>query len=220
VSTQTVQMAGVAAMPRVNLMPPEIAEAARFRQLQMVMGGAVALSVVVVVLLHMHAKSGVTSAENGLTASQTQHAVLEQQLNGLSQVQDTYNQVQAKQQMLQQAMGYEIRWSYVLNDLSLTLPPNVWLTSMAASEYVPGNTTAATGTSTGLGTISFSGVGAKHDDVANWLDVLAKERGFTDPTFSNSTEGSIGSQSTVTFGTTANLDNAALSNRFVQKAGN
>jgi len=38
---------GAPEMPRVNLMPPEIAEAARFRRFQLAMGGAVVGAVAV-----------------------------------------------------------------------------------------------------------------------------------------------------------------------------
>ena len=40
-----------------------------------------------------------------------------------------YAQVAAAQAQLTQAMGQEMRYSYVLNDLSLTIPSDVWLTN-------------------------------------------------------------------------------------------
>ena len=40
--------------------------------------------------------------------------------------------------MLQQAMGQEVLWSYVLNDLSLRIPSNVWLTGVQATENTVG----------------------------------------------------------------------------------
>jgi Tfp pilus assembly protein PilN len=226
VSTQTEQTAGVAVMPRVNLMPPEIADAERFRRLQLAMGGAVLLSAVVVGGLYMHAKSGISSAQQQVTTAQTQNAALQTKLSSLATVKATFAEVQTKQQLLQQAMGQEIRWSYVLNDLSLRVPSNVWLTAMQASETTVG-TGASSAVASGvpgapasnIGTISFSGVGFQHDDVAAWLDSLAKERGFTQPTFSNSTETAIGSRGVVDFTTSAVIDAKALSNRYVQKAG-
>jgi Tfp pilus assembly protein PilN len=228
VSTQTVQTAGVAAMPRVNLMPPEIAEAARFRQLQVVMGGAVVLSAVLVGGLYMHTKSGIADAQAQLTAAQAQQTSLHAKLTSLSSVSETYASVQAKQTVLQQAMGSEIRWSYLLNDLSFRIPSNVWLTSISATETSDSSaaSTAATTTLTPIagapvtvGTVAFSGVAFKHNDVATWLDSLAKEKGFADPAFSSSAEDQIGARGVVDFGSSVTLTEQSLSNRYVPKAG-
>jgi len=225
VSAETVQTAGVAVTPRVNLMPPEIAEAARFRRLQMVMAGAVAVAVVIVAFLYMNAKSGVSSAQNQVDAASQQHTALQTKLNGLSTVEQTYSEVSAKQALLTQAMGQEVRWSYLLNDLSLRLPSNVWLTGLEATESAAGSTSAVTtlpgtnSTSAPIGTVAFSGVGLKHDDVATLLDSLAKERGLEQPVFSNSTENTIGSRNVVVYSVSSPLDSKALSLRYTQKAG-
>jgi Tfp pilus assembly protein PilN len=229
VTTQTVQTAGVAAMPRVNLMPPEIAEAERFRRLQAVMVLAVLVAVAIVAGLYMHARSGVSAAKQQLSLAQAQHDSLQTKLNGLSQVSATYDAVRSKQALLQQAMGQEIRWSYVLNDLSFRVPVNVWLTNVSATESTaPGATTSSSSSSTTplpgapsatIGAIEFDGVAMKHDNVAAWLDALAKEKGFTQPTFSGSTESVIGSRGVTNFKSSVLLDPAALSNRYVTKAG-
>jgi Tfp pilus assembly protein PilN len=223
VSTQTELTAGVAALPRVNLMPPEIAEAERFRRLQLAMGSAVVLAAVVVGGLYFHAKSGISSAQSEVNAAQSQQVTLQGQLAKLASVKQTFAEVQAKQQLLQQAMGQEIRWSYMLNDLSLRMPNNVWLTAVQASENI-GSAAAATSalpgsTATAIGTMSYSGVGMKHDDVANWLDSLARERGLADPAFQSSSETAIGSTGVVVFASTAQIDPKAYSNRYTPKAG-
>jgi Tfp pilus assembly protein PilN len=219
VTTQTVQLAGAAALPRVNLLPPEIAEAARFRRVQLAMGGAVLVAVVAVAGLHMHAKSGVSSAQQSLTAAQASNTVLQSKLNGLAHVSATYAAVQNQRTMLQSAMGTEVNWSSMLADLSLRMPSNVWLTAIQATETsAPGSQTPTTVPGT-IGTVLFSGVGYQHSDVAAWLIALAKERGYTQPTFTGSTETSIGSRHVVDFGSTALLTPAAQTNRYVMKAG-
>jgi Tfp pilus assembly protein PilN len=228
VTTQTELAAGVAAMPRVNLMPPEIAEAERFRRLQLAMGGAVLASVVIVGALYMHARSGISAAQQEVSSAQAQQTTLQSKLNSLASVKQTFAEVQGKQALLSQAMGQEIRWSYVLNDLSLRVPSDVWLTGVQAGEATVGvgaqNGAAAASTVPGaatsdIGTVDFSGIGFKHDDVAAWLDSIAKERGFTQPTFSSSSETAIGTRQVVDFGSSVILDSSALSNRYVQKAG-
>jgi Tfp pilus assembly protein PilN len=227
VSTQTELVAGTRAVPRVNLMPPEIAEAERFRRLQLAMGAAVLASVVIVGGLYMHSKDGLSNAKADLANAQSQNTALTSKLSSLNSVKATYAAVQTKRQLLDQAMGQEVRWSYVLNDLSMEMPPNVWLTGIAAAESTaPGSSSSTSSASVmpgaptnTIGSIQFSGVALSHDDVATWLDTLAREKGFTEPTFSNSTESAIGTRSVVNWGTSVQVDTKALSNRYVQKAG-
>jgi Tfp pilus assembly protein PilN len=208
-------------MPSVNLMPSEIAEAARFRRLQLAMGGAVVLSAAVVGLLYTHAKSGVTSAQTDVTTAQDQQAALQTKVASLATVQQTYADVQTKEQLLQTAMGPEIRWSYVLNDLSLRVPSNVWLTGINATETLVGAAgTTPTTDPDAIGNITFVGTALKHDDVAAWLDALAKEKGFLNPSFAKSSETAIGERKVVDYTTSVDLGSTALSNRYVQKAGN
>jgi Tfp pilus assembly protein PilN len=227
VTTQTTQASAGLSLPRVNLLPPEIEEAERFRRLQLGLAGAVILSAVLVGGLYMHAKSGLSSAQSQLSTAQAQQATEQQKLNSLASVGTTYAEVSAKHSELQQAMGQEIRWSYVLNDLSLRIPSNVWLTNATANESgTPGATggaapaaSTATGAAAGIGSVSFEGVAFQHDDVAAWLNALAREKGFDSPTFSSSSESMIGSRKVVDFTTSANVTSKALSNRYTSKAG-
>jgi Tfp pilus assembly protein PilN len=204
-----------AASPRVNLMPPEIAEASKFRRFQFVMGATLVGAAGIVAALYVNAHHEVNSAKSQLQTAQADATHLQGQLNGLQSVQAVYSQVAARQTMLAQAMGGEVRWSYYLNDLSLKIPTNVWLTNVAATE-TPGAPSAA-GTTAGIGTITFGGIAFSHDDVATWLDVLAREHGYANPYFSNSTEGLIGARKIVNFTSSVVLTTDAESGRY--KAG-
>jgi Tfp pilus assembly protein PilN len=210
-------------MPRVNLMPPEIAEAERLHRLQRAMVGAVLVSALAVGGLYWHTKQGVASAQNDFATSQSQHTSLQSKYNSLDDVQQVFAQVQAKQDLLQQARGQEIRWSFMLNNLTTSVPDNVWLTGFTAIETsAPGSaatpSTSADGTA-GIGSVTFTGDAFRHDDVANWLDAMAKEHGFTDPTFANSIKKAIGGRIVAGFGGSVVLSDKALSNRYTPKAG-
>lgn len=217
-STQTVQSAGAAVMPRVNLMPPEIAEAERLRKIQLGMACAVVASAAVVGLLYFHEKSGVDSAKQQLAVAQAQQASYQEKLTSLQAVAQTFADVQAKQTLLNQALGQQIKWSYVFADLSFKLPSNLWLNSVTATESSAGGASSTATTPTSLtagvggpiGSISFSVTGRKHDDVAAWLDSLARIRGFADPAFQSSTEAAIGTTPVVNAGTSVSLTPAAL----------
>jgi Tfp pilus assembly protein PilN len=212
-------------MPQVNLMPPEIAEAERLHRLQRGMVGLVLISALAVGGLYWHTKQGVSSAQNELTASQAQQTSLQSKYNSLNDVQQVFTQVQAKQGLVQQAMGQEIRWSFVLNDMTTSVPDNVWLTSFAASETTAPSATAPTpvvapdGSTGGIGSVLVSGIAFHHDDVANWLDSMSRLPGFSDPSFSSSAKDVIGTKPTVDFGSSIVLSLHALSNRYTPKAG-
>lgn len=203
-------------LPQVNLLPPEIAEAARFRRFQLAMGGAGLAAVAVVAALGVSAHHSVNAAQSELVAVQSQQTQLQSQLTALQSVKDVYTQVAAKKQMLTQAMGSEIRWSYYLTDLSLKVPDHVWLTNVSATETPPTAAAApAVGAATGaVGTVTFTGVAYEHDDVATWLDTLAKERGFSNAYFTNSTKAKIGEREVVDFSSSVSLTSAALSGRY------
>jgi Tfp pilus assembly protein PilN len=214
---------GAPVMPRVNLMPPEIAEAARFRRFQLAMGGAVVGAVAVVVALYMSAHGGVASAQKQVDDAKQQNAALNAQLVQLHSVQDVYAQVSSRQAMLSQAMGDEVRWSTYLSDLSLRVPDHVWLTSITATQTaagtLPTTTTAGAVSSTAIGNVTFAGVAFSHDDVATWLEALAKEKGYANPYFTNSTEATIGPRTVDDFSSSVDLSPAAKSGRYTKPAG-
>lgn len=227
---QTGQSLTAPVMPRVNLMPPEIAAAAKFRRVQFAMGGAVVAAVAIVGALYVNAHSKVGAAQAELDAATAESTNLNTQLASLASVQDVYTQVAARQAMLQQALGNEVRWSYTLTDLSLKVPDNVWLTNLEAQQSdlgfaaTPGAAPVApvAGTVTGPATIAditFSGVAFDHDNVASWLDALAKEKGFINPYFTNSSENFIGPKRVVDFTGTAQVTDEAKSNRYAKPAG-
>ena len=213
-------------LPRVNLLPPEIQEAARFRRFQLAMIATGVGAVAIVAALGVSAHSSVNQAKTALSEAQSQHASLESQLAGLQSVRDVYDQVAAKKAMLTQAMGPEIRWSYYLTDLSLKVPDHVWLTSVTASETpaptAGGAASAAVASplvAPGIGSVTFVGTAFSHDDVATWLDTLAKERGYTNAYFSSSTKSKLGPRDVVNFSSSVTVTQAALSGRYTKVEG-
>lgn len=222
-TTQTVALVGAPALPRVNLMPPEIEEKRRFRRLQFAMGGAVVAAAVVVGGLYSWAHGGVAGAQQQLDQATAQHTTLQGQYNALQSVRDVYSQVASREAMLTQAMGDEVQWSHYLNDLSLRIPDNVWLTNMQVTQNTSAAPSATPGqpvlVPSGIGTISFTGVALTRDDVATWLESLAKEKGYTFPYFSQATESKIGTRNVVNFASTVTVTPDAHSGRYTKPAG-
>ncbi|HET7736643.1 MAG TPA: PilN domain-containing protein [Nocardioidaceae bacterium] len=222
-STSTVNL--LAGLPRVNLLPPEIEQARRFRRVQAGLGAGVLAAVGVVGALTLLANGAVSDAQSELDAETARGAQLQAQQAQYAEVPLVYAQVEAAQAQLSQAMGKEVRWSYFLNDLSLKVPGKVWLTSMTVTQNVDADPAAAavptdTYLSPGIGSVTFQGNGYAHNDVAAWLDALAKQKGLTQPYFTSSAKEAIGAQSAVTFTSQATITEEALSQRYTQqKAG-
>ncbi len=211
-------------LPRVNLLPPEIAEARRFRQIQGGLAGAVLATVGVVGLLYLSAASSASSAQTDLDTASSEQATLQSQTAQYNDVTAVYARAAAAEAMRTQAMGEEVRFSTLLNDLSLSVPERVWLknvtiTQGAAAAPAGAAPALASATATGIGTVTFTGVGFSHDDVAVWLESLATQKSYADPYFSTSTEALLGSRKIVNFSSTATLTPAAYSGRYTKPAG-
>jgi Tfp pilus assembly protein PilN len=222
--TETGQAVTLDSLPRVNLLPPEIAETARFRRIQIGLGGAVLAAVGIVALLYVGASSSVSSAQGELDAANAKNTSLQAETTKYRDVTAVYARAAAAEAMLTQAMGQEVRYSQLMTDLSLTVPESVWLKSLtftqsAAAPTAAASTTAVAGAVPGIGSVTFTGIGFSHDDVAVWLESLAGQKGYANPYFSSSTEALLGTRKTVNFTSTATLTPAAYSGRYTKPAG-
>jgi Tfp pilus assembly protein PilN len=218
-------LTGTSTLPRVNLLPPEIAEARRLRRTKAALGAAVALSVLTVGALYYNAHGGVSSAQDELTAAQSENTSLQQQLTQYQNVTALKDQVAIAQTNLQTAMGPQVLWSRYLADLSLMMPGNVWLTEVQANLGTstgeagasPGGITGALPSADAIGAMSLKGSALSHRDVAAMLSALAKEKGMNDAFFTKSSETVVqNTTKTVTdFEATTNLTSGALSGRYL-----
>ncbi len=122
-------------------------------------------------------------------------------------------------------MGNEVRWSFFLNDLALTLP-SVSLDTLAATSPAPGapaqeqrrprrrSTSAADPQRTAVGTMSVSAKAFTYNTVANWLDSLAELPTVADPYVGSLTAGTEEATKIVTFTSTGDVTEKALSKRY------
>ncbi len=212
-----------ASFARVNLLPPEIGERRQLRRLQYALATAGLATVGVVAALWLSATGSVGEAQEELDAAQAQRAKVQQQVNELDNVRATYERVASTQALVQQALANEVLWSRYLTDLGLRRPERVWLTKMSvtladgttvAPGAAPAPAAGATGTgglaAAEIGSITFTGVAYDHDDVAAWLEALAKEKGWSNPYFSISKEKDLAGRTVVDFTSTVTVDSSAI----------
>lgn len=208
--------------PHVDLLPEEIAQERKFRATRALLSLVVIGSVLVTGGLYFVATSQVNQATDDLASATTQQAALKAEAAKYAEVPKVYAQVAVAEQQLTQAMGQEVRYSYVLNDLSLMMSrvSGVWLQTLNVTQASdPTQAKTALG-GPALGTITFGGTATQYNDVAAFLDGLAKTPYYTAPYFNNSTAGqTIGDTPVVTFSSQVSLTAKALSNRYTPKAG-
>ena len=206
-------------VPRVNLLPPEIAEQSRFAHLQRLSGFILAAVVAVVALLALVVNLQVSSARNELVAAQATGTSLQNQVSQFTDVPKIYSDVAAAQSQLATAMGNEVRWSTYLTSLSLTIPSNVGLTSLTIRQDPANPYTSALGNS-GIASVTYEGQAANNKNVATFLDSLSKQKGFIDPYLTSASKStSETAKNLVTFSASATITDAAQSGRFSAKAG-
>lgn len=187
------------------------------------LGGAVLASLLAVGAVVVLANGQIGSAQDDLDANKAQATQLQSQVDEYAEVPLVLGQVEAARAQLGQAMGQEIRWSYFLNDLSLKIPRHVWLDTMTVTSTTGATAVPVAGqyAEVGVGNVTFEGHAFSHNDVAAWLNSLAKQKGYTQPYFSDSTIDPLGTNDhAVKFTSQVVVTEDALSKRYTEKAGN
>lgn len=212
-------------LPKVNLLPPEILEVRRFRRVQAGLGGALLVALGIVALLFVLAVGSQGKAQDKVDKAKATNVSLQRDVAKYDNVKAVYAQVAAREAMLTQAMGAEVQWSRYLNDASVNVPDNVWVTAFTATQTPATGAAAAKPTAgvaaadPGIGTVAFTGTAFEHDDVATWLESLTKAKGYANPYFSTSAKALVGSKDVVNFSSTVTVTKDAYSGRYAKPAG-
>lgn len=114
----------------VNLLPRELIERARARRITQYTIGGVLLFVAVLGGAYFLRLSAVWRAEDAREEASTEVARLETELDQLDEYRKLVDQMENRSTLLATAMGNEIAFSTVLNNLSLVFPANASLTSL------------------------------------------------------------------------------------------
>lgn len=212
---------GTYTVPRVNLMPPEIEAERGFRKVK------VGLAAVTLAVAGLVAGGFVLSAA-AASAEQDKLAAEQQRTDGLASEQAEYaevplvlGQVESVQTAQATAMATDVLWYDYLGRLSASYPKDVWLRDMTVAMAAPAAAapaaTAAVPTTPTIGTITFSGTGLVHTDVAAWLDALDSIEGFHNASYSTANRTELDGRIVVDFTSTVEVGPEALSLRFEPK---
>ena len=222
-----------AAFPRVNLIPDEIAHEARIRRAQLMVAGSVLASLIVVAGLYALAAMSVGSAQQQLDQVSAQSVSLSTEVAKYADVPKVISDLASARNQQASAMGGEVRWSLLLNNLALSIPTGTAINSLkgtitgsplATAEQAalggPAPVTSVLG-KTGVGSIQFEGEALDNGHVSNFLEAISRNTGLTDPfatlaaTDQRSPGGAaISHPSSVRFTATVTIDGKALSHRY------
>lgn len=225
--------APVVVVGAVNLLPGTYARRAAVRRAKGFAVVCVLVALLMALLAWLVAHQKQVAAQESLDIATAERAMLQVEAAKYADVPRVFDTVADAQKQLELAMGNEVRWSFFLNDLALTMPSGVSLDSLQVSSPAPGASTSAAAPSTanaaaaangatgagvpGLGTMSVSGKALTYNTVANWLDSLAKLRTLADPYVGSLNAGELEGTKVVAFSSTGTITPNALSQRYRAK---
>lgn len=195
-------------MRQINLLPPEIAQRRRAREITLLIGAAGLALVALLILVFLVQTARVAGERGKLEDVRRQNAALTRRVAGLQAFAEQQQRLQTKEQLLAQLTQNEVRWSVLLNDVSLVIPSEVWLTNFSGS--VTTQVGSQVQTDVPLGTITMGGRTFTHLDVAKWLSRLVRVQEFAFPYLTLSSKSGEGGTEIVTFNSTVELSSRAL----------
>ena len=214
-----------AAVPRVNLLPPEILQSRRTAGVKRMLAIAVGATVAVCAAGVLWAQTSVNSAQDDLDAAQARAVQLRAQQAKYAQVPKVLGLIDGIAGAREQSMNRDVLWYGLLSDLAMTTPKGVKLDSLSVT-FDQANVVAAQPdplTPAGLGSVDFTGKATHFPDVAAWLESVGSLHGLAGSTLQTATRGddTNGDASTggaVQFTSTIQVTSGALSHRYDRKA--
>lgn len=178
---------------RVDLLPQEIIEKAAIRKARNLAVILLVVAVFLIVIWRLSLQLQVQSAEDELLRVEATGAQLQAEIAQYNEIPPVFAAADQGQQALTLAMGREVRWSFLLNQLSFSTPSGVELESISGSVQLEGATETSPGDVFPLqpseGTMTFSGTADSYSQVASWLDSLQGLKDYTYPFLASASGG-------------------------------
>ena len=207
------------AMPRVNLLPPEIEEHRRFSRLRLVLVGTLVLTSAGVGGLYVFTDQATRGAAAELQAEQDRGTAVSGESAQYAAVPLLENKTRAAETSLQAAMSQEVRWSFLLNELTTAMPADAWLTGMTMTQPLDATTPDAGApvagyANPGIASVTYAGIGRTYPAVAAWLEAQEAIAISDNPYATTTASTKIGETEVVDFVTTAVINERAYSHRY------
>jgi Tfp pilus assembly protein PilN len=198
---------------QVNLLPPEILEGHRSRQIAALVGAGCAVVLLLIFMFYVLQSQRLSDANDDVATQQIANENVQTQINALQSYAALQSAAQAQQQLLVTAYAGEVSFSRLLMDVSNVIPSDMALDSLTLQLTAPatGVTTTTTGPTVFVGTLSASGTAASVQTIATWLTRLEQVEGWVNPWTSNATITEDGR--TYTFSSTVDLTDKIVTDR-------
>lgn len=182
-------------MSQVNLLPPDIREAQRWRRVTglVLLGGLAVVGLIFLFYLTQIATLG--GVRDEVEAQNATNQQLRLEIADLQRFEDLQVRAQAKQDLLASAFAGEMSFSGALMDLSRVIPSDAVLTSLVVTVTPPTATdgeepadpdaAAAPGF---VGSITTTGEAQGFDTLSTWLTRLEQVQGWVNPWMSQITQ--------------------------------
>jgi hypothetical protein len=202
---------------RANLLPTEIADKRRLRQLKRRCGLGVAGLAVVLLAWYVFAWIQTTATHSDVSSAQHRTRSLLSQEQQFGPVVTAQTQSAAIRTQLAQLMAGDVNWTAMLKSLQGAAPSGVQVTTVTASMQQSATSGAASGLGVlnqtqqlPVGSLTIGGKAPDKNSVAAYIDRLSKIRGLAAP-FPASLSGDAGG---VTFSANVIITNSVLGGRF------
>lgn len=199
-------------MSQVNLLPPEILEGHRSRQVAALVGAACALVLLLIFMFYVLQTQRLSDANDDVATQQIANQNVQTQIDALQGFATLQAAAQAQQQLLRAAYADEVSFSRLLMDVSRVIPSDMALDNLTLQLTAPAvGTTTVTGPTVFVGSLSASGTAASVQSIATWLTRLEQVEGWVNPWTSNATLTETGTS--YTFTSSVDLTDGVVSDR-------
>ncbi len=173
-------------IPRVNLLPPEIAAERRFKSTRIVLGLVTVGVIAALGTGFAWSVHEVHKAEDALAAEQATATKLEAEKARYAEVPKVLNALETTELARSQAMSADIAWYAQIDQINAEYPQGMRFKSLSMTLYgAGGNTTALTPDPLNpepvIGSIQVDGVAPSYVSTAQWYEALEAHPGFANP---------------------------------------
>lgn len=199
-----------------NLLPAEVIQARRTRQVRRLVIVLVVLVVAALVGWYGFAKVQTGLAEDELASAKAETVRLDKQQEAFAELRQVRGDSDAIKRQLEQLMVSDVTWSALLRNLRQSAPPGLVITGITVALDASRANGTAQDTS-GAAPVAFAtitGLGTSKPQIAAYVDALSKVAGVADPFISSVTAGERG----LDFNVQINVTTALLGGRYAKAA--
>ena len=175
-------------MTQVNLLPTDVRQRLKTRQLTVLVGVVSAIVVAGLLAFFVLQSHKLASANSALADAKSQNQELQAKVNSLQRFQQLADARDSQKTTVQTAKKDTVEFSGVMHDLSMVIPSTVYLNSVTANLSVGDGASTQANTGGVIGTIQFQGSASDHLAVALWLTRLAQVAGWDNSWITASTK--------------------------------